>query len=165
MPVLIVQHIATGFIQGMLEWLSETSGLRLHIAEDGEKISGGRAYFAPDGFYMGVGKTGFLRLQKKETENQTILAVSHLFRSVAEVYGEKSAGILLTGMGSDGAAELKIMREKGALTIIQDKESSVVFGMPGEARKLGAAMYELPPEKIGSALIYLVGYGPKKNIN
>ncbi len=164
-PVLIVQHIASGFIQGMLEWLYGTSGLRLHIAKDGEEILGGRAYFAPDGFYMGAGKSGFLRLQKKETEGQNNLAVSHLFRSVTEVYGAKSAGILLTGMGSDGAAELKLLREKGALTIIQDKESSVVFGMPGEARKLGAAMYELPPEKIASALIYLVGHGPKKNID
>ena len=161
-PVLIVQHIASGFIQGMLEWLSENSGLRLHIAKDGEKILGGRAYFAPDGFYMGLGKSGFLHLQKKETESQPILDVSHLFQSVAEVYGARSAGILLTGMGSDGAAELKILKEKGAVTIIQDKESSIVFGMPGEARKLGAAMYELPPEKIASVLIYLVGHGPKE---
>ncbi len=65
-------------------------------------------------------------------------------------------------MGSDGAAELKIMREKGAITIIQDQESSIVFGMPGAAQELGAAMYELPPEKIASALIHMVGHGRKR---
>ena len=161
-PVLIVQHIASGFIKGMVEWLAESSLLQLQIAEEGEKIAGGHVYFAPDGFYMGVGEKGFLRLQRKENGSQNNLAVSYLFRTVIEVYRERSVGILLTGMGSDGAAELKIMREKGAVTIIQDQESSIIFGMPGAARELGAAMVELPPEKIAPTLIFMAGYGGRK---
>ena len=161
-PVLIVQHIAAGFIQGMLDWLSETSGLRLHIAQEREKMLGGRAYFAPDGFYLGVDKSGGIKLQRRGSVGTTQPSVSHLFRTIAEVYRERSVGILLTGMGSDGAAELKIMREKGAITIIQDQESSIVFGMPGAARELGAAVVELPPEKIASALIYMAGHGRKR---
>ena len=104
-------------------------------------------------------RRGLIRLQRKGPRRPIRPSVSHLFRTVAEVYRERSVGILLTGMGSDGAAELKIMREKGAVTIIQDQESSIVFGMPGAARELGAAMYELSPEKIATALIEITGHG------
>ena len=79
-------------------------------------------------------------------------AIAPLFRSVAECYGPHAVGILLTGMGADGAAELALMKEKGAITIAQDKESSVVHGIPGEAIKLGAAMYVLAPEQIAELL-------------
>ena len=95
---------------------------------------GGRAYFAPDDFFLGVDKSGGIKLQRRRSDGTTQPSVSHLFRTIAEVYQEKSVGILLTGMGSDGAAELKTMREKGAITIIQDQQSSIVFGMPGAAR-------------------------------
>jgi len=162
-PLLIVQHIAAGFIQGMLEWLSAASGLRMRIAHEGERIQGGHAYFGPDGFDMGMDKSGLIRLHNAGHEGTIRPSASYLFRSVAQVYAEKGAGVLLTGMGSDGAAELKIMREKGAVTIIQDKDSSVIYGMPGAAQELGAAMYELSPDKIGSALIAITGYRGKKD--
>ncbi len=150
-PILVVQHIATGFLAGMLEWLSEASRLRLHIGREGETALGGHVYFAPDGHDMGVKKGGILRLSK-EGGATTRPSVSHLFRSVMEVYGEKSAAVLLTGMGRDGADELRLMRNMGALTIVQDEESSVVFGMPGEALKIDAARYVLPPDKIAAVL-------------
>lgn len=162
-PLLIVQHIATGFIQGMVGWLSEVCRLKLHVAHDGEKTSGGNAYFAPDGVDMGVDRNGLIHLQREGRQGVVRPSVSHLFRSVAEGFGERSAGVLLTGMGSDGAPELKVMKEKGAITIIQDRESSVIFGMPGAARELGAATYELSPEKISSALIHVVGYQGRKD--
>jgi two-component system chemotaxis response regulator CheB len=76
-----------------------------------------------------------------------------LFRSLAEVCGPDAAGVLLTGMGKDGAAELKLMRDKGAVTIAQDRESSVIHGMPGEAIQLGGAMYVLAADKIAGTLI------------
>jgi two-component system chemotaxis response regulator CheB len=83
--------------------------------------------------------------------------VSYLFNSVALNYGEKSVGILLTGMGTDGAKELKLMRECGAVTFAQDEESSVVYGMPGEAARIGAAQYIMPVDKIAYTLLNLIG--------
>jgi len=80
-------------------------------------------------------------------------SVSYLFKSVAEVYGQNALGVLLTGMGKDGAAELASMKAKGAITIVQSKESCAVFGMPKAALELGAATAVLPPEKIIQTLI------------
>jgi two-component system chemotaxis response regulator CheB len=83
-------------------------------------------------------------------------SVYYLFRSVLEIFGKNSIGVLLTGMGRDGAAELKMLNETGAVTIAQDRESSIVHGMPGEAIKLGGATYVLSPEKIAAKLRNIV---------
>ena len=115
-------------------------------------MSPGHVYFAPDDFHAGVDADGLVLLSKAETENGLRPSVSYLFRSVAEVFGKRSAGILLTGMGKDGAYELKQMKEKGAVTIVQDEKSSVVYGMPGEAVKLDAAQHKLTPYEIAEFL-------------
>lgn len=155
-PVLIVQHIASGFVQGLVEWLTQTSGLPVHVAIHGERLLPGRAYVAPDGLHLGVDGNGGIALSTGEPENGPRPAVSHLFRSVSRIYGAQAIGVLLTGMGKDGAEELKKMKEQGASTIAQDQESSVVHGMPGEAIRLEAATYVLPPESIGPVLASLV---------
>ncbi|TAN43704.1 MAG: chemotaxis-specific protein-glutamate methyltransferase CheB [Nitrospirae bacterium] len=154
-PVLIVQHIAAGFLGGMLEWLGKSSAIPLHTAIHEGPVLPGHAYFAPDGFNMGVDRQGRTILSKDVPENGVCPSVSFLFRSVAAVYGQKAVGVLLTGMGKDGAEELKLMRDKGAVTIVQDRESSVVYGMPGEAIRLGAAAYVLSPDRITAMLSYL----------
>lgn len=155
-PVLVVQHIANGFIEGMVEWLNQTTSLQVKIAVDGEHILPGHVYFAPDDFQMGVRNSGRIALSKSDPENGIRPSVSYLFRSAMNSYGGDMAGVLLTGMGKDGAEELKNLKDKGALTIAQDKDSSVVFGMPGEAVKLEAATYVLPPDKIASTLAGLM---------
>lgn len=155
-PVLIVQHIAAGFLNGLVEWLCQTSGLPIHIATQGECLLPGHVYMAPDGFQMGVECSSRIALSKDKPVNGLCPSVSYLFRSVAEVYGPHAIGVQLTGMGNDGAAELKLMKEKGAVTIAQDKNSSVVHGMPGEAIRLGASTYVLPPDKIAATLVRLV---------
>ncbi|MFH1569292.1 MAG: chemotaxis-specific protein-glutamate methyltransferase CheB [Gemmatimonadota bacterium] len=155
-PVLIVQHIAAGFVQGLVEWLAQTSGFPVHVAIHGERLLPGHAYVAPDGLHLGVdGNGGGIALSTGEPENGLRPAVSHLFRSVSRAYGPHAVGVLLTGMGKDGAQELKEMREAGALTLAQDKHSSVVFGMPGEAVALEAAVHVLAPEAIGRVLASL----------
>jgi two-component system, chemotaxis family, protein-glutamate methylesterase/glutaminase len=150
--ILIVQHIAAGFLRGMVDWLTETSAISLRIAADGEVLLPGHVYFAPDGFNVGVRSDGRIYLDDKDANQRARPSVSHLFRSVAEVFGGNAAGILLSGMGRDGAEELKLMKEKGQVTIAQDRESSVIYGMPGAAVELGAAMYVLSPDKIAAAL-------------
>jgi len=157
-PVLIVQHMAAGFFQGFAEWLSQTSSLPVHLAIDGSRILSGNVYIAPENVQMKVGINGRLSCVDDIPENGLRPSVSCLFRSVADVFGKNAMGILLTGMGKDGAEQLKLMRGKGAVTIAQDEESSVIFGMPGEAVKLDAAKYVLPP----TGIIDLLGQLAKK---
>ena len=156
-PVLIVQHISPGFIEGFVQWLTASSSLPVKVAAYGEYLLPGHAYVAPDGFHMEVDADKKIILNNGEPENGLRPSVSHLFRSVTRVFGEHAVGMLLTGMGKDGARELKIMRDKGAVTIVQDEQSSVIYGMPGEAVALGAAMYIRSPEEIADLLKKLVG--------
>lgn len=155
-PVLIVQHMAAGFVDGFAEWLAASSALPVHVAADGEHLLPGHAYLAPDGFHMEVVAGNLVKLSKEEPEHGLRPSVSHLFRSVARVFGKNAIGVLLSGMGRDGAEELRSMKEKGAITIAQDKASSIVNGMSGEAIKLNAATYLLPPQQIATTLATLV---------
>jgi two-component system, chemotaxis family, protein-glutamate methylesterase/glutaminase len=155
-PVVIVQHMAKGFTENFVNWLNLTSRLKVELAADGMQMFPGHAYVARDSFQTEVGPDNRLILVKGELENGQCPSVSALFRSVARVYGNHAAGVLLTGMGKDGAAELKILRDRGGITIAQNRESSVVFGMPGEAVSIGAADYILSPEEITPLLTRLV---------
>ncbi len=158
-PVLIVQHMAAGFTQGFVQWLAQTSSLPVHLAAHDEYIRPGHAYVAPDEFQMRVSWGGRIVLTKDEPENGLRPSVSYLLRSVALVYGRDAVAGLLTGMGRDGAEELKLLKEKGATTFAQDKESSVIYGMPGAAIKLDAATFVLPVEKIAAMLASLAKNG------
>lgn len=155
-PVLVVQHIAEGFLRGMADWLAGSSRLPIHIAQDGMLPLPGHVYLAPDGFHMGLGPAGRLILSDAAPENHVRPAVAFLFRTVAQVYGAAAVGVLLTGMGRDGAEELKLLKDRGAVTIAQDQESSLVHGMPGAAIALGGAAQVLPADRIAAALVALV---------
>ena len=147
-PILIAQHIAPGFLDGMVGWLDRKSGLSVRVASDKQMIEKGNVYFAPDGHHMGVTAGGRIVFNEGAAENGVRPSVSHLFRSVTRTYGKRGAGVLLTGMGKDGAVELAEMRERGAVTVAQNKESCVIYGMPAEAVKLNGATHVLPPEEI-----------------
>ena len=153
--VLVVQHIAAGFVTGFAEWLGGASRLPVHVAIEEEPVRSGHVYIAPDEAHMGVREGPRIILGHGEPENGLRPSVSHLFRSAAKIYGKKAVGVLLSGMGRDGAEELKGLKDIGAVTFVQDQESCVVFGMPGEAVRLGGASYAMPPEGIASAIVSL----------
>jgi two-component system chemotaxis response regulator CheB len=154
-PLLIVQHIARGFARGFVDWLNSTSPLPVYLATNHEPIWKGRIYVAPDDLQMGVTDDGKIALSNAPPEHFLRPSASYLLRSVAETYGQAAVGMLMSGMGKDGAAELKLIRDAGGITFAQDKESSVVHGMPGEAIRLGAACHILPPAAMAAALIQI----------
>jgi two-component system chemotaxis response regulator CheB len=154
-PLLIVQHMASGFVQGFAAWLTQSTSFPVRVAAAEELLLPGHAYVAPDGEHMRVSLGRRIVLSQDVPKNGLRPSVSRLFESVAHVFGRHAAGVLLTGMGKDGAEELKLMRDNGAITIVQDKDSAVVYGMPGEAIKLDAATYVLPPERMAASLVRL----------
>ena len=155
-PVLIVQHIARGFLPGFVEWLGQTTGWPIHIAGHGMAPLPGHAYLAPDDFHMGLAPNGRLFLSREEPVGGLRPSVGYLFRTLVDTCGAQAVGVLLTGMGRDGAMELKMMRDAGADTIAQNRETSVVHGMPGEAIALGGAVHVLSPEQIAAAILAVV---------
>jgi two-component system chemotaxis response regulator CheB len=152
LPILVVQHISAGFIAGFAEWLTSASGMPVHVAEDGESPLPGHVYVAPDDLHLRVSSTGALETTRDAPRNGQRPSVDVLFRSVAERFRRRAIGVLLTGMGRDGADGLKVMADRGALTVAQDEESCVVFGMPAEAIALGSVGFVLPPHRIAELL-------------
>lgn len=154
--IVVVQHMAPGFVSGFADWLAQLCALPVRLAGHGEVIEPGHVYIAPDGFQTAVAEGRRFLLTRCNGDNGLCPSVSHLFRSVADVFGGNAIAVLLSGMGRDGAQELRELKERGAATFAQDKGSSVVHGMPGEAIRLDAAKYVLPPEEIAPVLVNLV---------
>jgi len=143
-PLLVVQHISKGFDSGLAEWLGKNSPLAVKLAEEREIPRGGTVYLAPSGVHLGMNPEGALIFSKDPPEHGVRPAASWLFRTAAKIYGGDLGAVLFSGMGRDGALELRYLRDLGALTFAQSRETSVVWGMPGEAVRLNA------PEYVGS---------------
>jgi two-component system chemotaxis response regulator CheB len=158
-PIVIVQHIADGFLEGFAAWLAAEIRLKIMVAAHQQPLEAATVYLIPNGTQAGVDHARILLDSDAPNVNGLKPSVSCLFRSAAINYGNRAIGILLTGMGSDGAAELKRMRDQGAVTFAQDMASSVVHGMPGAAIKLGAASHILPPDQIGRSLVTMTERG------
>jgi len=138
LPVLTVQHIAPSFAPGLVAWLNRESPLRILLAADRMPTEPGAVYVAPTGVHM-LYERGLIRFSDAPPVHSCRPAADVLFFSVAEAIGELSIGVLLTGMGHDGAQGLKAMRDKKSITLVQDEKTSVIFGMPRSAIELGAA--------------------------
>ncbi len=151
--VLIVQHIAAGFEPGLAEWLGRSTELDVALAADGETPAAGTARICPRDVHLQLLAGGVLRLDATTAPRRSHRpAVDELFLSAAVANPRETAGVLLTGMGSDGAEGLLALREAGGLTMVQDEASCAVFGMPRVALEKLAAELALAPTEIGRAL-------------
>jgi two-component system chemotaxis response regulator CheB len=140
--IVIVQHMPAQFTTSFAERLDSLSQIKVKEAKDGDSVVNGQALIAPGNFHMLLKRSGaryYVNVKKGPLVHHQRPAADVLFKSVASYAGRNAVGIILTGMGADGAAGLLKMREAGARTIAQNEESCVVFGMPKEAIKLGAA--------------------------
>jgi two-component system chemotaxis response regulator CheB len=148
---LVVQHIADGFTEGLANWLSQETKLDVRQAQNGDPLERGLVLVAPSGRHLLV-REGAVLLSDDPPIDTFRPSVTPLFRSAADVYGSRACGVLLTGMGRDGAVGLKALRTVGAITIAQDEATSIVFGMPRAAIEIGAVERVLPLEEISRAL-------------
>ncbi|HET8540682.1 MAG TPA: chemotaxis-specific protein-glutamate methyltransferase CheB [Anaeromyxobacter sp.] len=146
-PVLVTQHIAPGFEGGLARWLGGVTRLDVKLAEDGEPLAPATVYLAKDGRHLGAARRR-VRLSDEPPVHGFRPSGTHLFASVAREFGARAAGIVLSGMGSDGAEGLALVRAAGGYTAAQSAATSVVFGMPRVALESGAAAHELDVEEI-----------------
>jgi len=159
-PILVVQHMGSGFLGGYAAWLDSVCDFDVTLARDGEVPRPGRIYVGPGQHHLTYAG-GRLRLIRDLTERGHIPSGNMLFASLAQAAGAGSIGVLLTGMGEDGAAGLLAMREAGAFTIGQDQASSAVYGMPAAAKALGAVSEELPLGAMPELIVGLVARAPE----
>ena len=153
LPVLLVLHVSDTFGPAIASWLKTVSSRRVRLAEPGQPLNtiGEEVIMAPPGQHLAIRK-GVITLNREPERHSCRPSVDVLFDSLAIEYGTQVAACLLTGMGRDGATGLLNVHRGGGLTIAQDEASSVVFGMPGEAVRLGAAQHVMPVDRIGPML-------------
>ncbi len=162
LPILIVQHMSEGFIGGLARWLSDVAPGPVRVARDGDVLAAGVVLLAPDGSHLRVTADGTVGLDAGPPIGGHRPAATVLFDSVADVYGARAIGVVLTGMGRDGVDGLARLRATGAATLAQDAASSAVFGMPGAALEAGAVERLLSVEELGPTIVALAGAGPQR---
>lgn len=151
-PVLVVQHMADGFVEGLASWLDSLSPLPVVMAEHGKRLLAGTVHVAPAKVNTVLRPGLRVELRTPPAGQFHVPGVDAAFTSAADVCGAATVGVLLTGMGRDGAEGLRLLHQAGALTIGQDEPTSVVWGMPAAAQALGAVELELPLAEIAAAL-------------
>lgn len=130
LAILVVQHIAKGFINGLAEWLSGTSHMDIQVAKAGDALKPGMIFLAPDDYNIGVDANGIISLSEDLSRSYThVPSIDYMMKSVAATYGDEAIGIIMTGMGQDGVEGVKAIKRGGGTTIAQDQATSVIFGM------------------------------------
>jgi two-component system, chemotaxis family, protein-glutamate methylesterase/glutaminase len=157
LPILVVQHIARGFAAALADWLSATLPLAVRTAQQGERLLPGQIYLAPQGHHLVVHAAGMAGLRPFAESDRFCPSADLLFESVAHSYGARAIGLVLTGMGDDGARGMLSLHRAGAPTLAQSAESCVVYGMPRAAVEAGAIMRSAPLTGIVDAICELVG--------
>jgi len=156
---LVVQHMPANFTTSFAERLNELSAMTIKEAKDGDSLVNGVALLAPGNYHMLLKRSGaryYVQVKNGPLVHHQRPAVDVLFHSVANYAGSNAIGVILTGMGSDGALGLLKMKEAGARTVAQNEKSCIVFGMPKEAIKLGAADKVVPLNSVGKAVLNMI---------
>ena len=153
LPVLVVQHINSEFIDTLIQWLDDQCSLKVKKAEDDEKIQGGYVYIAPSKYDLTLEKKRIKLLRARREDS--LPSISRLFSSVSPYDANEVVAILLSGMGSDGAKSITELKQNGALTLAQNEATSVVFGIANEAIRQGGIELILPPEEIIEQMLKL----------
>jgi len=153
LPVVCIQHISVGFLAGLVEWLAEQCRLKFAIAQDGELPLPGTVYFPQEGTQLKIDRGGRFVCSTEPPAYGHRPSITVTMRSLVQHYGSAVIGVLLTGMGNDGAEGMLAIQQAGGATLVQDEESCVVFGMPKQAIELGGAGHILPVEEITAMLI------------
>ena len=152
-PILVVQHIASGFTEGFAQWLATTTSHRVMVATNGSLAERGGVYIAPEGKQLGIDESLHLTVREDPLVGVFRPSGTYLFHAMAKALGARAAGVVLTGMGSDGAEGLVALRRAGGATVVQDASTSVIFGMPRAALEAGGASDALPLEQLAIWLI------------
>jgi two-component system chemotaxis response regulator CheB len=155
-PVVIAQHIPDGFVKSLADWLSKESNLHLTVAEHGKSLEAGAVYLSPSEQHMEVDSAKRISLVGRSPRDIYHPSCDLLLSSVARVFGNKSVGVILTGMGSDGAAGMTAIQKAGGITIAQNEATSVIFGMNRVAIEGGGISRVLPIGEIGSDIIRIL---------
>ena len=167
-PILITQHLPAAFSESFVRHIDLVTAMSACIPKHGQVVESGNIYLSPGDRHMLVVREGskyIIHLSDGLPVNRHKPAVDVLFRSVSQCAGANAIGVLLTGMGADGAMGMKEMHDAGAKTVIQDEQSSVVWGMPGAAFKLGCTDYVVSLEEVSNKVLSLVKSGSVGKIN
>jgi two-component system chemotaxis response regulator CheB len=159
-PIVVVQHITEGFLHGLVEWLNRTTPLEVKVAEEGEPVHAGIIYFAPEHRHLAIAPGGILVFRDDAPIRSHKPSGEILFSSLADCYGGRSIGVILTGMGEDGVDGLERLARCGGIVLAQDESTSAIFGMPRAAIDRQAATEVLPLERIAERLVYWTYGGP-----
>ena len=155
-PVVIVQHINAAFAESLAEWLAKSSRLKVRLARDGEPLLPGHALVAPPGRHLLVPSRGKVALVDGVERDGHMPSATVLLESVARSYGRRAMGVILTGMGEDGADGMVAIRKAGGVTLAQTEESCVVYGMPGAAAARHGVEHFVPGDDVGAAVLRAV---------
>ena len=151
-PLLVVQHMSHGFVEGFAQWLGVTADRPVHVVEDGQAIKPNAIYVAPDDWHFGLDRSWRARLDHGAPINGFRPSGSYLLESVSAAHGAAVLAIVLTGMGEDGASALPALHERGGRVWVQDPKTAVVSGMPDAAIATGTVEQVLAVDRIATAL-------------
>ena len=162
--LLIVQHISKGFVNGLADWLQSSTHLNIKVAQTNDVLKNNTILIAPDNYHIQIDGNSLINLSKSKDESKIhVPSIDEMMKSVSKSYGKNAIGVIMTGMGQDGVEGIRAIKMAGGITIAQDKETSVVFGMNKMAIDTGCVDKVLPLDKIADEIIKILNNKGNEN--